>query len=39
VRLGQLQLVKFDVFKTTTVVQNNRSFSLHDREGNVMRVR
>jgi len=38
-RLGQLQLVNCDVFKTTTVVQKKRSFLLNGREGNVMRVR
>jgi len=31
-RLGQLQLVNCDIFKTTTVVQNKRSFSLNKCE-------
>jgi len=37
-RLGQLKLVNCDIFETTTIVQNNRSFSLNDCKGN-MRVK
>jgi len=41
---GCLHLVNYDFFivtsfKTTTVVQNKRSFSLNDGEGNVIRVK
>jgi len=38
-RLGQLQLVNCDVFKTTTVVHNKGSFLSNECEENVMLVR